>query len=150
MAEREDLQGLPARENLDLGGLDRALEHLYRARAAVGLMPPAPATRRGRWGGVLVRLVRRSLFWLLPQLEAFHSAMIQFAESQTALMEELRGLLADVDTELATLRQELQFATGATAGAPVDPAGELWLKLIRCQAAIDTVRHGIRGSGGAA
>ena len=132
-------------DDLDLSPLDRALERLYRTRALVGVMPPAPATRRGHAGATLVRLVRRSLFWLLPQIDAFHGAMIEFAESQAALMEQIRGHLIDIDQELETMRQQVvgmgnQPQTGDGAE---QPAGELWLQLVRCQARIDAVRQAL-------
>src|SRR4051812_48371169 len=99
MAEGERQSGSNCGD-LDLTALDSALQQLYRARAAIGCMPPAPATTRGRWGALLVRLMRRALFWLWPQLDLFHSAMIEFAERQAALMNEIRESLADIDYAL--------------------------------------------------
>ena len=132
-------------DDLDLSPLDRALERLYRTRALVGVMPPAPATRRGRAGATLVRVVRRSLFWLLPQVDAFHGAMIEFAEIQATLMEQIRGHLIDIDQELETMRQQVAGVHNRpqTTDSAEQPGGELWLQLVRCQARVDAVRQAL-------
>src|SRR5262245_7749192 len=38
----------------------------------LGDMPPAPPTMRGRLGAILVRVVRRALFWYTNQIRSFH------------------------------------------------------------------------------
>ena len=76
--------------DLDLTALNRALQRLYLTRALIGTMPAAPATARGRLGGLLVGFIRRALFWLWPQLDLFHAAVIEFAENQLAELLEQR------------------------------------------------------------
>src|SRR3984893_2041022 len=91
--------------DLDLTALNRALQRLYLTRASIGSMPPAPATARGRVGGVAVGFVRRALFWLWPQLDLFHAAMIGFAENQLAWMEEVRVHVIDLCRVCVDYRQ---------------------------------------------
>jgi hypothetical protein len=133
-------------ENLDLTALNRALQDLYRTRALIGTMPPAPATARGRAGSLLVRLVHRALFWLWPQLDSFHAAMINFAERQFAWMEEVSERLAEIDDELERMRQILTPVDNraVTVDTAAEPAGQLWLQLVKCQARIESVRQGMR------
>jgi hypothetical protein len=123
--------------DLDLAALDSALQQLYRTRAQIGRMPPGPATARGRAGAALVRMTQRALFWIWPQLDAFHAAVIEFAEAQAALMNELRHLLTDADEALAAIEQELRSR----------PAGEtadvLWPHIVKLQANIELARHGV-------
>jgi hypothetical protein len=143
MADEGHKPGNPA-DDLDLTALNRALQRLYITRALVGSMPPAPATARGRAGGLMVGFVRRALFWLWPQLDLFHAAMIDFAENQFALMEELREHLIDIDRELQQMRQDFTHPEirATTVDAAVEPAGKLWLELVKCQARIEAVRQG--------
>jgi len=144
MADDADKSGYP-RGDLDLAALHRALQGLYRSRALIGSMPMAPATARGRLGAVLVGLVRRALFWLWPQLDLLHAAMINFAESQAALMQELREHLSDIDQGLEEIRRDLSSLgkTGIAEDLAPDQAGALWLQLVRCQARVEAVRHEI-------
>ena len=57
-------------------------EALHLSKAAVGRLPAAPPTVRARLGALLVKAVRRSLFWLLPQLDDFHSRLIEGLDLQ--------------------------------------------------------------------
>jgi hypothetical protein len=134
-----------APNDLDLEALDRALQRLYRTRALIGAMPAAPATFRARAGGVLVRFVRRSLFWLFPQLDAFHGAVVEFAECQMALMEELRFHLVALDEEIAQARHDLPQLSDTPAPEEklASSTGELWLQIARCQAGVESIRQAI-------
>jgi hypothetical protein len=136
--------------DLDLAPLNRSLQHLYRARALIGSIPPGPGTARGRTGALLVGVVRRALFWFLPQLELFHAAMIEFAENQAALMEELRGHLIDIDDELLLIRQDLARGENRAAAADIvpDQGDKVWLQLVRCQARVEAVRQGMHSQEG--
>jgi hypothetical protein len=128
--------------DLELTILKRSLQELYRTRAVIGTIPPAPPTPRGRFGGLLVGLVRRAMFWVWPQLDQFHAAAITFAENQVTWLEELRGLLGDIDRELEQLRQDLSRLENRSneAAPPSQPEDQLWLQLVRCQARIETVQ----------
>src|SRR5689334_9703536 len=62
---------------------------LVAARSAIGSMPPQPPTRRAQMGAYLVRQVRRALFWLLPQFDRFHAAVIEAIDHQSRLIGEM-------------------------------------------------------------
>jgi hypothetical protein len=134
--------------DLDLSALERALERIHRTRALIGTVPPAPATRRGRVGAILVRVVQRGLFWLFPQLDAYHGAVAGFAEAQLAWMEEARDCIADLDEELTRLRNFAE-ERNSTAGdeAADEPEGEVWMQIVRCQAGIESVRQAMEPHG---
>jgi SAM-dependent methyltransferase len=70
---------------------------LILARSGVGAMPPQPPTLRARAGAVLVGMVRRSLFWLLPQLDRFHATVVDTAE-------EMAGALQNLELRLQSIR----------------------------------------------
>jgi hypothetical protein len=99
------------------------LDALYGCRAEIGGAPPEPPTWRGRAGTWLVRLTRRSLFWLLPQLDRFHAAGIDLAE------EELRAL-----EELAAAHERLDGALGRTLAEFARRHGELEREVARLRA----------------
>lgn len=82
------------------------IEALFRTRAGIGGAPPQPPTLRGRAGGAAVTVVRRALFWLLPQLDRFHGAVIQTFEDQQQLIEDLNGALGKTLEEF--VRRELE------------------------------------------
>jgi len=63
-------------------------------------MPPKPATVRGRVGALLVGVVRRMLFWFLPQLDRFHASIIDVVEWQAAALEKTAALVEKTQTEL--------------------------------------------------
>lgn len=82
------------------------IEALFRTRAGIGGAPPQPPTLRGRTGGVAVTFVRRALFWLLPQLDRFHGAVIQTFEDQQQLIEDLNGALGRTLEEFVRRERE--------------------------------------------
>jgi len=81
---------VPASAPLDEAGfndLRRMIDHARRCAAAIGEQPPRPPTLRGRVGAVLVRLVRRMLFWHTPQIADFSEATLRVIEEQVAALE---------------------------------------------------------------
>jgi len=92
---------------------DRTIAQLRQASAAIGAMPPCPRTLRGRFGAILVSLVRRAMFWFLPQLEHMHALLISFCAQQEADVSQLRRSLEDLrigthsSAESAPLEQQL-------------------------------------------
>lgn len=77
--------------------MEERLRALYRCRADVGTPPPQVPSLRGRAGMWLVLATRRALFWLLPQLDRFHSCTIAMAEEQLTALEELAAAYERVD-----------------------------------------------------
>jgi hypothetical protein len=65
------------------------MEKLLAARSSIGGLPPIPPTLRGWIGSLLVALVRRSLFWLLPQLDEYHNATIEVLSAQGQALEDI-------------------------------------------------------------
>jgi hypothetical protein len=61
-----------------------------RANAtSIGAIPPAPNTFRARFGAVLVRIVRRMLFWYTPQI-ALQNMLV--AQSLSVTVQALRQI----------------------------------------------------------
>jgi FkbM family methyltransferase len=66
--------------------IEESLRHLSLCRARIGSLPAQPRTLRGSAGMLLVRAVRRLLFWFIPQVDAFCAASIETAERQSSLL----------------------------------------------------------------
>jgi O-antigen chain-terminating methyltransferase len=70
----------------DWGRLKAACDSVIEVCLRLGRLPPAPPTWRGRLGALLVRLVRRMLFWYTPQIAELG------AVTKKALSEQLDAL----------------------------------------------------------
>jgi len=86
----------------DFNELLRLIEHARRCSAAIGGQPPQPPTLRARMSAVLVRLVRRMLFWYTPQITDFHNATLRAMEEQVAALESVSTRL---NARLASLER---------------------------------------------
>jgi hypothetical protein len=86
----------------DFNELLRLIEHARRCSAAIGEQPPQPPTLRARISAVLVRLVRRMLFWYTPQITDFHNATLRAMEEQVAALESVSTRL---NARLASLER---------------------------------------------
>lgn len=103
-AELADSRGVPASAPLiDVDALRRMAGAVKTTHGLIGKMPPQPPTFRARVGAVLVRLVRRALFWYTPQIVAFHAAVTQVVEEQVRALEALNAAAG----ELERLREAL-------------------------------------------
>jgi len=89
--------------------LDSALDQAAERAWAVGDLPPKPATTRAAIGFVLVRVVRRMLFWFIPEVRGFHesvlASLIQVRASLGLLEGQIqRELQARIDVQRAQER----------------------------------------------
>ena len=108
--------GVPPVANADFNELLRLIEHARRCSAAIGQQPPQPPTLRARFSAVLVRLVRRMLFWYTPQITDFHDAALRALEEQAAALESVSTRL---NARLASLEQRLaELSPDAEAPRP--------------------------------
>jgi hypothetical protein len=76
----------------------------------IGEMPPQPPTLRGKVGALLVRLMQRALFWLIPSLQAIEDQVAQAFEDQAKVNQELLKALQEAHTKIEQLQ-----------GAPMQP-----------------------------
>jgi len=72
--------------------------------ARIGEMPPQPPTVRGKIGALLVRLMQRALFWLIPSLQANQDQVAQAFEDQAKVNEELLKALQEAHTKIEQLQ----------------------------------------------
>lgn len=109
----------------DTAELMAALSALRMQLALIGEMPARDWTLRARAGALLVRMVRRALFWYTPPLRAFLGAVVEVLECQTlaiaraaAANRELRRSLAEIREELAELSSQPGPSGVAPGGGP--------------------------------
>lgn len=119
-----------------IGELKTSVDRLRIRQDLIDALPPSPSTLRGRIGALLVKVVRRGLFWHTARLRDFHSALIESFEAQTRAaralseavaeqrisLEELRGQVRDISARLADIESALSTAPGNRA-EPDRPAG---------------------------
>jgi len=91
---------------IDVSALDATLRHARVTQEAIGNMPPAPPTLRGKVGAWLVRVVRRALFWYTAQTAEFGRDILRVIEQQSALIE-------SIAIENANLRRQEQALNAA-------------------------------------
>ncbi len=105
--------------SFELSRVRHSAIELREAMRRVNEMPPQPPTLRGRLGGVMVRLVKRVLFWQTEQNRRFQTAAVNAFDEQSraleALWTDVQGLAAsaaearrDLAEERARARQEFE------------------------------------------
>ena len=80
---------------------------LRESMRRVNEMPPQPPTLRGRLGGVLVRILRRAMFWQTEQLRRFETAAATAMDEQARALEALWTDVRGLAQEVVALREEL-------------------------------------------
>ncbi|MCE5306225.1 MAG: hypothetical protein LLG20_01140 [Acidobacteriales bacterium] len=97
----------------DFNDLLRLIEHARRCSAAIGTQPPQPPTLRARLSSILVRLVRRMLFWYTPQITDFNEVTLRALEEQVAALE---SVSTSLHARIASLERRLA-GSAADSGA---------------------------------
>ena len=94
-------------------------------KSAVGDPPPRPPTFRGWLGGLVVRFMRRGLFWYSAQINAEFRAIAAWQElvssalrEQGELLQSLCSALGELESQVRTLQPEIgRQRTAGTASA---------------------------------
>jgi len=105
---------LPAVEPPQLTAFESAVHSLDASKSLAGELPAQPPSFRGWLGGVLVKIVRRMLFWYTPQIREFQAGAVAAFHAQLALLRALAagnqqnaGFLQDIRHSVVKLEQEL-------------------------------------------
>ena len=80
-------------------GAGEALSDQIAGELSIGRMPSSPPTIRGRLGRLLVAFVRRSLFWLIPQIESFQRAVAAATKEEITALRTLARRIADLHSD---------------------------------------------------
>jgi O-antigen chain-terminating methyltransferase len=95
----------------------KALEKLARTfdwgQPQVGDMPPAPPTLRAKLGAILVRVIRRALFWYSGQIQSFHRLVAEAADEQLRTLQQLtadqqrtQAAITEIEARLQVLSED--------------------------------------------
>lgn len=107
------------------------LNAMAAARELIGSAPPAPATLRGRAGGMLVQGVRRMLFWFIPQVDRFNGSALATMRLQARALEELALAEQSVEARLAGLERDRGEAAAPPSRREMETFRTLLLELGR-------------------
>jgi O-antigen chain-terminating methyltransferase len=84
-----------------------ALADQIAGELSIGRMPSSPPTIRGRLGRLLVAFVRRSLFWLIPQIESFQRAIGVATKEEISALRTLARRIADLRSDQRAMQSVL-------------------------------------------
>ena len=79
------------------------LEELQACVRQIGVMPDSPPTWRGRTGALVVRIMQRALFWLVPSLRQAHACTLAALREQALLTVEILSLVRETEGKVRLL-----------------------------------------------
>lgn len=100
----------------DMHPLEPAVRSLYLSMSLVGELPPQPPSFRGRLGSLLVKAVRRTLFWYTPQIRDFQAGVVAAFDAHERLLMKLEQALEAEPRAREHLVQRLEAERAARAG----------------------------------
>jgi hypothetical protein len=81
---------------------------LEEAVSRIGEIPPGPPTLRARTGAFVVRVMQRSLFWLVPPVRSTQQSMVHALRDHVAVTEEILKALQQTNLQLELLRRSVE------------------------------------------
>jgi hypothetical protein len=103
-ALRHARQFIPSELSARAPRLHARVETIRENAARIGELPPQPPTLRGRAGAQIVRLIHRSLFWLLPSLRTAHDQVVQALAEQVKINEEMMKAIEQAHVRISGLQ----------------------------------------------
>jgi SAM-dependent methyltransferase/glycosyltransferase involved in cell wall biosynthesis len=92
---------------LKLSGSQKMSLRVINGQGLIGDVPPGPPTMRAAVGKKIVALVRRCLFWLTPQIQAFQKEVALATREQVAALEDLAGRISALSNEGRLFREAI-------------------------------------------
>jgi hypothetical protein len=99
---------------------------LQETASRIGEIPPGPSTARARVGAFFVRLMQRSLFWLIPSIRSSQKNLASALSDHINATEEILRVLQQTNVQVELLRRSLeaqQTASPSPNGQPMHPDG---------------------------
>jgi len=110
----------PNPDLLDMNSLETTVRSLHLSKSLVGELPPKPPSFRGSLGNLLVKAVRRMLFWYTPQIRDFQAGVAAGFDQQVAALRSMAAatqqnwrLLLEVENRFEKLERALDAETRA-------------------------------------
>jgi O-antigen chain-terminating methyltransferase len=93
----------------DLNPLETTVRSLHLSKALVGDLPPQPPSFRGRLGSLLVKAVRRTLFWYTPPIRDFQAGVVVGFDQQVAALRSMAAAAQDTWRVLMEVENRCQI-----------------------------------------
>jgi hypothetical protein len=122
-ALRNARKTLPADLIARVSRLQARIGGLKASVAQIGGMPPSPPTLRGKVGASGIHVMRRALFWLIPNLQAAQEQLIAVVDDQTKALEEIVTALEKTNLRIEVLIAGRQSAEAGLHDDPRNGAG---------------------------
>ncbi len=114
-ALRNARKSLPADLRARISRLQARSTSLQASVAQLCNMPPQPPTLRGRVGALVIRIMRRSLFWLISDLQTVLEQLAGAVEDQAQALEDLVKAVEETKSRIELMAGEQKSATGEPA-----------------------------------
>jgi hypothetical protein len=138
-------RGFPLPSSLpmpEMEGLKRVSQTLHLRKTLVGRLPPEPPTLRGRVGGLMVKVIRRSLSWFTSRLDDFHSDVIEALDLQFSALIRLSSVTRqNLETAEFLKRKLAQVPAELTGGTAVETPADRLLELEARYRRLETAFH---------
>ena len=115
-----ELEFVPNPDLPDMNSLETTGRSLHLSKSLVGELPPQPPSFRGSLGNLLVKAVRRILFWYTPQIRDFQAGVAAGFDQQVAALRSMAAatqqnwrLLLEVENRFEKLEQAFDAETRA-------------------------------------
>jgi hypothetical protein len=98
---------IPADLRARLSQLESSIRLLHESAAQLGEIPEGPDTFRARLGARLIRVMQRTLFWLVMPLRRQQILVAKAQEQQSIALRELTAASRQLALELEVLRRKI-------------------------------------------
>jgi hypothetical protein len=80
---------------------------LEEAVNRIGEIPPGPGSFRARLGGIVIRVMQRALFWLVPSIRSTQQNMVQSLRDHLSVTDEILKALHQTNLQIELLRRSI-------------------------------------------
>lgn len=113
---------IPSQLPAAIARLKSSTQYLRRSARYLGDVPPGPNTLRAKIGAALVRILQRSMFWLLPPLRTTQSQFADALAEHVNATGEILKALEQTNIELELVRRDIAAIRAGTASPDEVPA----------------------------
>jgi hypothetical protein len=111
-ADREVRRLIPNALHASMARLRITSANLYEASGRIGEVPPSPPTLRAQIGSLAIRLMQRSLFWLIPTMRTTQQQLAQAVREHVGATEQMLKILQETNIQLEMLRRSVEASQG--------------------------------------
>jgi hypothetical protein len=106
-AARSAKRAIPGHLAAVIARLKASTASLEDAVSRIGEVPPGPRTLRARAGAVVVKVMQRALFWLVPSVRSTQQNIVQALRDHVAVTDEILKALHQTNLQMELLRRSM-------------------------------------------